>query len=54
MKLAPYGVFGLIFVITSQFGWAILAQGPAAGTPVVINGAAELLGTEFGALSTYQ
>jgi len=26
MKLAPYGVFGLIFVITSQFGWAILAQ----------------------------
>lgn len=30
-------------------GWAILAQGPAAGTPVVINGAAELLGTEFGA-----
>ena len=26
MKLAPYGVFGLIFVITSQFGWSILAQ----------------------------
>ena len=26
MKLAPYGVFGLIFVITSEFGWAILAQ----------------------------
>ncbi len=26
MHLAPYGVFGLIFVITSQFGWAILAQ----------------------------
>lgn len=26
MKLAPYGVFGLIFVITSQFGWGILAQ----------------------------
>lgn len=30
-------------------GWAILARGPAAGTPVVIAGAAELLGTEFGA-----
>ena len=26
MKLAPYGVFGLIFVITAEFGWAILAQ----------------------------
>lgn len=26
MHLAPYGVFGLIFVITSQFGWGILAQ----------------------------
>lgn len=26
MRLAPYGVFGLIFVITSQFGWGILAQ----------------------------
>jgi len=26
MKLAPYGVFALIFVITSQFGWGILAQ----------------------------
>ena len=26
MKLAPYGVFGLIFVITSQFGWGILGQ----------------------------
>ena len=26
MKLAPYGVFALIFVITSEFGWAILAQ----------------------------
>ncbi|MDT8369491.1 MAG: dicarboxylate/amino acid:cation symporter [Longimicrobiales bacterium] len=26
MKLAPYGVFGLIFVITSQFGWGILTQ----------------------------
>jgi len=30
-------------------GWAVLARGPAAGTPVVTNGAAELLGTEFGA-----
>ncbi len=26
MKLAPYGVFALIFVITSQFGWEILQQ----------------------------
>ncbi len=26
MKLAPYGVFGLIFVVTSRFGWDILAQ----------------------------
>jgi DAACS family dicarboxylate/amino acid:cation (Na+ or H+) symporter len=26
MKLAPYGVFGLVFVITSRFGWSILAQ----------------------------
>ena len=26
MKLAPYGVFGLIFVVTSRFGWAILQQ----------------------------
>ncbi|MFC1689959.1 dicarboxylate/amino acid:cation symporter [Pseudomonadota bacterium] len=26
MKLAPYGVFALIFVITSEFGWGILAQ----------------------------
>ncbi|HSG48191.1 MAG TPA: dicarboxylate/amino acid:cation symporter [Longimicrobiales bacterium] len=26
MGLAPYGVFGLIFVITSQFGWGILAS----------------------------
>ena len=26
LKLAPYGVFGLIFVITSQFGWGILTQ----------------------------
>lgn len=26
MKLAPYGVFGLIFVITSEFGWSILGQ----------------------------
>jgi DAACS family dicarboxylate/amino acid:cation (Na+ or H+) symporter len=26
MALAPYGVFGLIFVITSQFGWGILAS----------------------------
>jgi DAACS family dicarboxylate/amino acid:cation (Na+ or H+) symporter len=26
MKLAPYGVFGLIFVVTSRFGWGILRQ----------------------------
>ncbi len=24
MKLAPYGVFGLIFVVTSRFGWDLL------------------------------
>jgi dicarboxylate/amino acid:cation (Na+ or H+) symporter, DAACS family len=26
MKLAPYGVFGLIFVVTSRFGWNLLGQ----------------------------
>ena len=26
MHLAPYGVFALVFVITSQFGWGILQQ----------------------------
>lgn len=26
MKLAPYGVFGLVFVVTSRFGWEILGQ----------------------------
>jgi DAACS family dicarboxylate/amino acid:cation (Na+ or H+) symporter len=26
MKLAPYGVFGLIFVVTSTFGWDIVRQ----------------------------
>ena len=26
MRLAPYGVFGLIFVVTSKFGWHILGQ----------------------------
>ena len=26
MKLAPYGVFGLIFVVTSRFGWHLLGQ----------------------------
>ncbi|MEJ7811102.1 MAG: hypothetical protein WKG32_11885, partial [Gemmatimonadaceae bacterium] len=30
-------------------GRAVLAIGPKAGTPVVIAGAAELFGTEFGA-----
>ncbi len=26
MKLAPYGVFGLIFAVTSEFGWSVLGQ----------------------------
>ena len=26
MKLAPYGVFGLIFVVTSRFGWGLLGN----------------------------
>jgi DAACS family dicarboxylate/amino acid:cation (Na+ or H+) symporter len=26
MRLAPYGVFGLIFTMTSQFGWGFLQQ----------------------------
>ena len=26
MKLAPYGVFGLIFVVTSRFGWEVVKQ----------------------------
>ncbi len=26
MKLAPYGVFGLIFVVTSRFGWHLLRE----------------------------
>lgn len=26
MRLAPYGVFGLIFVMTSRFGWELLGQ----------------------------
>lgn len=26
MRLAPYGVFGLIFVMTSQFGWGLLGM----------------------------
>ncbi len=26
MKLAPYGVFGLIFVVTARFGWELLGQ----------------------------
>jgi DAACS family dicarboxylate/amino acid:cation (Na+ or H+) symporter len=26
MKVAPYGVFGLIFVVTSRFGWDLLGQ----------------------------
>jgi membrane fusion protein, heavy metal efflux system len=29
--------------------WAVLSRGPAAGAPVVVVGAAELFGTEFGA-----
>jgi DAACS family dicarboxylate/amino acid:cation (Na+ or H+) symporter len=26
MRLAPYGVFGLIFVVTFRFGWSLLGQ----------------------------
>jgi DAACS family dicarboxylate/amino acid:cation (Na+ or H+) symporter len=26
MRLAPYGVFGLIFVVTSRFGWELLGH----------------------------
>src|SRR5690606_7879913 len=26
MKLAPYGVFGLIFAVTARFGWELLQQ----------------------------
>jgi DAACS family dicarboxylate/amino acid:cation (Na+ or H+) symporter len=26
MRFAPYGVFALIFVVTSRFGWSLLAQ----------------------------
>jgi len=26
MRLAPYGVFGLIFVVTARFGWELLGQ----------------------------
>jgi len=26
MRFAPYGVFGLIFVVTSRFGWGLLGQ----------------------------
>jgi len=26
MKLAPYGVFGLIFVVTSRFGWHLMRE----------------------------
>ncbi|UCF40324.1 MAG: dicarboxylate/amino acid:cation symporter [Gemmatimonadota bacterium] len=26
MRLAPYGVFGLVFVLTSRFGWHLLEQ----------------------------
>jgi DAACS family dicarboxylate/amino acid:cation (Na+ or H+) symporter len=26
MRLAPYGVFALVFVVTSRFGWALLAH----------------------------
>ncbi len=36
MKIAPYGVFGLIFVVTSRFGWEILQQLSAYVAIVVI------------------
>lgn len=26
MRFAPYGVFGLVFVVTSRFGWGLLGQ----------------------------
>ena len=38
-----------IFVDHSEGGRAYLTSGPAVGTPVVIAGAAELWGVEFGA-----
>lgn len=37
MALAPYGVFGLIFVVTSRFGWHLLAN-LSAYVAVVIGG----------------
>jgi dicarboxylate/amino acid:cation (Na+ or H+) symporter, DAACS family len=37
MRLAPYGVFGLIFAVTARFGWSLLGQlGVYAG--VVLGG----------------
>ena len=35
-------------VITVENGQAILKRGPAAGASIVIEGVAELFGTEFG------
>lgn len=36
MQLAPYGVFGLIFTMTSRFGWGLLAQLGMYFTVVVV------------------
>lgn len=38
-----------VFVKYSHDKWAVLASGPPLGTKVVVDGAAELFGTEFGA-----
>ena len=38
-----------VFVKYSHEKWAVLASGPPKGTKVVVDGAAELFGTEFGA-----
>lgn len=45
MRLAPYGVFGLIFVVTSRFGWEILGQLGKYVLVVVIGLSIHALGT---------
>ena len=45
MALAPYGVFGLIFVVTSRFGWHLLEQ---LGLYVAVVVAGLLLHAVFG------
>ncbi|HAP06568.1 MAG TPA: efflux RND transporter periplasmic adaptor subunit, partial [Planctomycetaceae bacterium] len=37
-----------VSVVGTADGFALLASGPAAGTEVVVDGAAEVFGTEFG------